>query len=378
MGRNPAGNDDAATQTTLDEALLVTDGGEVEEDPDDELEDELDATTDRLVDAGPEDARTILPQAQAETLVARDLRGWGRERTGEALDVSVYTIDDRLRRARENIRAVDALTRVLDDLDLFDTVLDDDDPDPFDLVVDEDPQSDEEPVVDEVALGDVLDVESVTKVTRSPDGSTVSVDLREPSEEDVDAVNDVLGRLGYEEFGSVAGGTVTTLRGRLPQDPDEAAQASLSEVDDEDTTDERDVLLLGGEPVPAETSGLAEDVLDEVAQSVAREVDVEALDPGSVLGTLTLDGNTWEFDAADPTPRDLDDDLRSVVSRDESAVERVETDATDEADVDEGPQSDDESDAEAYVCEDCGDSFDTPGGLGGHRKYCDARDDVDA
>ena len=257
----------------------------------------------RLVDAGPEDVRTILPEAQAETLVYRDLLGRSRQETADAFDVSVYTVDDRLRRARANVEGVSGVARLLRDLDLLDAEDLGDDTATLDTFeeteTDESGEEEPETVVFEVrgvedddaadSWGRLMARDGVKQVTRGSPGGITSVKLDPATDDVVEAVKADLAALGLAPFGvEEYGGDVSTVRARVPEEAD----------DDGEHVDEPD-------PEPEE------DVDD-----------------------------------------DLDDEPEDVTVEDAEETEE---------------------DAEGYTCEDCGETFDTAGGLGGHRRYCEAR-----
>jgi len=388
---------------------------------------DVDALVESIVDAGPEGSRTVLPEAQAAALVRRDVLEQSREETAEALDVSVWTVDDRLRRARDNAGSAVAAVRALLEADAM----------PSDRQVD----------------GIEADLEAVRNLL----------------EDDVD-------------------------------EPDRDELADADQDDEESERESRPVLLLGGEPVPDDTTGLADDVLEEIAATVERTLaaDLNDLEDGEGLGTLMLEGNEWSYNPADVDASDdgdvvddeaaawgrlmtleavrdvtrsngavsveLDDadtDNRQVVGdalrglgydlydhsdlsgslevvrgrldeADEEDLSDVESEAEDQADeepvddedsltchycaetfdVDEDDDPDllvawnddpderpvcgscladvamgdekeplpefvDEEDdeTEIYACDGCGASFDTPGALGGHSRYCDERED---
>ena len=389
---------------------------------------DVNSLVERIVDAGPEGSRTVLPEAQAAALVRRDVLEQSREETAEALDVSVYTVDDRLRRARDNAGSAVA------------------------------------------AVSALLGTDAM------------------PSDRQVDGIERDL----------------KVVRGRLEDivdDPDRDGRDGRADQDDEEIEREsRPILLLGGEPVPDDTTGLADDVLEEIAATVERVLaaDLDDLEDGERLGTLMLEGNEWSYnpaniDVSDEEPVDdeaaawgrlmtldvvrdvtrsngaisveldgADTDDRQVVGdalrglgyelldhsdlsgslevvrgrledADDEALSDVESEADDEADeetvddedaltchycgdafgvdedddpdllvawnddpderpvcgscladvamgdskeplpefVDDQDSSDDET--ETYACDGCGASFDSPGALGGHSRYCDER-----
>lgn len=279
---------------------LVTDGGQVA------AEDDLGAVVARLTDAGPEDARTILPVAQGEALVARDVRGLSRPDAADALGISVYTVDDRLRRARQNVEAVSRTARVLVDLGVLDAAdlgvasAQDAQDAPTDAAVEETTEDTaEDSDAASGAWGALMALDSVRRLTRA---NGVSVYLDRPTDEEVEEVRRILTEdLGLVEFGSDSFETATsgTLRGRYPN---------------------------------------AEDAEEEVA-----------------------------------APRELVADLPSATRPAQDAVTRVESGPVDETTEDTAEDDDGEESGETFVCEDCGFEADTPGGLGGHRKSCEAR-----
>jgi len=261
----------------------------------------------RLVDAGPEDARTILPKAQGEALVYRDLLDRSRQATADALDVSVYTVDDRLARARANRDALAAVARLLRDLDVLDGEdLGDETAtlDAFEEAEEAEPdetaeEEPETPVFEVVGVEDTDAADSwgrlmardgVKQVTRGSPGGITSVKLDPATDDLVEAVKADLAALGLAPFGvEEYGGDVSTVRARVPEED-------------------------------------ADDAVEEESD------DVEHVD--------------------EPEP--------------EEDVEEISGDA----EVEEEPA---EEDGETFTCEDCGATFDTAGGLGGHRRYCEER-----
>jgi len=195
---------------------------------------DVDALVESIVDAGPEGSRTVLPEAQAAALVRRDVLEQSRDETAEALDVTVWTVDDRLRRARDNAGSAVAAVRALLEADAM----------PSDQQVD----------------GIEADLEAVRNLL----------------EDDVDE-----------------------------PDQDELADADADQDDEESERESRPILLLGGEPVPDDTTGLADDILEEIAATVERTLaaDLNDLKDGVRLGTLILEGNEWAYN-----PADVDDD----------------------------------------------------------------------
>jgi hypothetical protein len=261
------------------------------------LEDPGEADVDELVetiaDAGPDDARTVVPEAQAEALIRRDVHGQSRPETAAAIDgdLTVYAVDDRLRRARNNTVAAVATVRRLLEADAIDDDADD----------------------------------------------------------DLDAIRRLL--TSHEDAESAA----------ETEDDDEA------DPEPDDPADRRNVLLLGSEPIPDRTDRLTDDDLDELTATVERTlaVDLDNLENGEILGTITLDAGTWSFNPA----KELADD-----AQDEELAAPAHSGEDDEAEDDE----EEEEEADGYSCEDCGDTFSSPGALGGHRKYCPERPETAA
>lgn len=299
-----------ATEATSDDEPTTTETLRARLDAGDVTADDVVA---RLVDAGPEDARTILPKAQAEALVYRDLLGRSRQDTADALDVSVYTVDDRLSRARANRDALAAVARLLRDLDVLDGEdLGDDTAtlDAFEAAeeTETDESDDDEPetpVFEVVGVDDTDAADSwgrlmardgVKQVTRGSPGGITSVKLDPATDDVVEAVKADLAALGLVPFGvEEYGGDVSTVRARVPEEPAE-------EISEEPAT-------------------------DDAVEHVEEDVD-------------------------EPEPEESDD------------VEHVEETETDDESAE---------DAETFTCEDCGRTFDTAGGLGGHRRYCEER-----
>ena len=332
-----------------------------------------------IADAGPDDARTIVPTAQAEALIRRDVHGQSRPDTAAAIDddLTVYAVDDRLRRARANTVAAAATVRRLLEAD----AIDDDAHDHLDAIrrllsdsrEDAVSAAESEPGTepdhagldsDAAAWGRLMTLEATHEVTRG--NGAVSITLDDADDHARETVHDVLDSLGLEAVDRTEYGTSGRETIRATHDTDgledvEAAE-SAAESDDvdepdpepDDTADRRNVLLLGDTPIPDRTDRLTDDDLDELAATVERTLaaDLDDLENGEILGTLMLDGDTWSFNPA--------------------------VDLAAHAGEDDGDQDGDESeDDDGYTCEDCGESFSSPGGLGGHRKYCPERPEND-
>jgi copper chaperone CopZ len=190
----------------------------------------------QLADAGHEDARTILPEAQGEALIWRDVLDYGRQQTEDALGVSKSSIDDRLRRGRRNVEAVGEAARLLLDLGLLD---------PDDLGVDaeqqvvevaapdpDDAQNPEEPETEgETPSGwaAIMALDAVTEVSRSPDGSAATVQADDATDDDHDAIEAALADLGLAVYGTEEFGDSgrVKLRARAPsEDADESDHES--------------------------------------------------------------------------------------------------------------------------------------------------------
>lgn len=352
------------------------------------LEDPGEADVDELVetiaDAGPDDARTIVPTAQAEALIRRDVHGQSRPDTAAAIDgdLTVYAVDDRLRRARDNTVAAVATVRRLLEADAIDEDADDDLDAIRRLLSDsrEDVVSAAESEPDtgvgldvEAAWGRLIALEATHEVTRG--NGAVSVTLDDADADARETVHEVLDSLGLEvvdrtEYGTGGRETIRATHdtGGLEVVDEDGVSAAESETVDEadpepdDAADRRNVLLLDGTPIPDRTDRLTDDDLDELAATVERvlAVDLDDLENGEILGTITLDGNAWSFNPA--MLEELVDD-GDLVDQDDAHARPGEDDDADEDD--------------GYTCEDCGDTFSSPGGLGGHRKYCPERPEND-
>lgn len=332
------------------EVLAGVTPGEVDESRVDDL-------VDALVDVGPEDARTIIPRPQAEVLVRRDLVGQSRQETADAIDKTVWAVDGRLARARANVEAVADLDAVLDRLGAFDLRNVDTDVDGSDDV-EVDPEAD--------AWGRLMTLDAVVEVNRTGD-HMVAVTLDDATDHDRGDVTAALAALGYTSVNrETYGAGRETLRawppgeGPLDTDPESAAETPAEPTDDEPDespteSDEPEVHVChycgdGYEP----TTELEREYLDAphpVCSSCMLDVTQGAeLDP--------LDRFTVESDDVDESDDEDDDEPHT-------------SDGEDETD-----ESDDAAESEGYTCGDCGAGpFDTPGGLGGHRRYCDERDD---
>lgn len=370
----------------------------------------------RLVEAGPEDGRTIIPEAQAEALVLRDLLGRSRPETADTLDISVYTVDTRLRRARQNVEAVAATARVLLDVGLL-TAEDlglaaatagdepaetgvDDAPEPRRLRVgltsavtprdeqvrqnaqdatrataSEDTAEAPAEVSDGVASawGRLLAIDAVTKVTRSADGSSASITLKDATDDDVETVRAVLDDLGLVEWGSDTFGSsgVATIRGRAPAEDD----VDQDDVEDEPEPTEAEIAAAHGDEDARTCHYCGEAfVIGEDAPEIVGVWNQNAEHPACVdciVEVLTRGASLT------PLPEFRDGEGEDA-TLDADDVEQAESAAQSETSDDEGaePTDDDEDDeSEGYACEDCGRVFDTGAGLGGHRKYCEARAD---
>jgi len=348
------------------------------------LERDRGALVETIANAGPDDARTVIPTAQAEALVARDVLGMSRPAAAETLAVSVYAIDDRLRRARDNTQAAVATTRALletdavhedadDDLDALRNLLEYEDEEAEDAAESE---PDTGVGLDvEAAWGRLMMLEATHEVTRG--NGAVSVTLDDPDDVARETVVETLDGLGLEvvdrtEYGTGGRETIRATRD-APEDvealetDEETASTAESEADDEadpepdDPADRRNVLLLGDTPIPDRTDRLSDDDLDELAATVERTlaVDLDDLENGQILGSITLEGDTWSFNPA------------------EELAERVDQDDAHAGEDDDADEADEEEAADGYTCEDCGDTFDSPAGLGGHRKYCPERPETD-
>jgi len=418
----------------IDEQLTTLPGlGEADED-------DVEALVDALTDHGPEDSAVVMSEGQAEALVRRKFVGQSRQETAEAMDCSVWTVDGNLTRAKANLETVDEAALAFDATGAFNLRR-------VDIVgshsVDED---DQEASEDVAAWGRVMAVETVVEVVRPETSTFASVRLSaEADEADLEAVEADLETAGYVVRGVEgdldSGATVRAWEpGTGPldvgDDGDDESDESGAETDDGDEADEspiepgerREVLLLGGEPVPSTTDGLADDLLGEIAADVQQtlEVDLEGVEDGEVLGAVEFDGNSFAFDPADDVggartchycggPFDVDEDdpgllvdinndpderpvcgsclsdvamgdelepLPEFVDEDdqeddgdESDESGVESEDVDEADA--TPGDDDEDDeSDVYRCE-CGAEFDSAGALGGHSRYCDVGDETE-
>jgi hypothetical protein len=213
-------------------------------------------------------------------------------------------------------------------------------------------------------------LEATREVNRG--NGAVSVTLDDADDDALETVATVLDGLGLEvvdrtEYGTGGRETIRATRDGLEDADEEVESAAESEALDEGdpepdaAADRRNVLLLGDTPIPDRTDRLSDDDLDELAATVERTlaVDLDDLENGEILGSITLEGDTWSFNPA--MLEELVDD-----------GELVDQDGADDE------AEDDEEEADGYTCEDCGDTFDTPGGLGGHRKYCPERPETDA
>jgi hypothetical protein len=341
---------------------------------------DVDEIVETIADAGPDDARTVIPTAQAEALIRRDVHGQSRPETAAAIDgdLTVYAVDDRLRRARDNSVAAVATVRRLLEADAIDEDADDDLAairrlltSHEDAVSAAETEDVDEPGhaglgADAAAWGRLMALEATHEVTRG--NGAVSLTLDDADDHSLETVREVLDGLGLEvvdrtEYGTGGRETIRATHdtGGL-EDVDEEAESdreseAVSEADPEPdaAADRRNVLLLGSEPIPDRTDRLSDDDLDELAATVERTlaVDLDDLENGEILGSITLEGDTWSF------------------KPDEELVD----DAQDEelADVAHAWEDEDADEDDGYSCEDCGDTFDTPGGLGGHRKYCPDR-----
>lgn len=165
--------------------------------------------TDLLTESGPEDARTIIPPKQAAAYAHRELLGDSRAETADALGVSVYTVDDRLRRARANVEAVEATARTLTELGVFSDTDDSSTQEPQETATetaDDDAANDSPDDTDSTARlwGRLMAIESVSKVERKPGRRRLQVNLTDPTEDDTDTVADLAARLGYDDVANYA------------------------------------------------------------------------------------------------------------------------------------------------------------------------------
>lgn len=337
-----------------------------------------DEVVDQLVHAGPDDARTILPQAQAETLVHRDLLDHGREQTADALDVSVWTVDDRLRRGRDNSQAVASVARVLLDLG----VLDADDlalePDTVARDDADDTASAEEPTLEDETPGSwarIMALDAVTEVTRSRDGTAVSVQVDDATDDDRDEIHAALDDLGLEVYATEEYGESgrEKIRAQTPESVPDPVEDPLVADDDEQAVESAE----DGAQDDADPEDVEQDAPDEDAAHGAQEADEsEGLTCHYCGDEFTLDTDHssllgfWNTDAEHPACEDC---LADVAMNDSELDPLPEfRDRDDDGLEDGGDEQDDEDDVETFACEDCGAEFDTPGGLGGHRRYCDA------
>jgi copper chaperone CopZ len=205
----------------------------------------------QLADAGHEDARTILPEAQGEALIWRDLLDYTRQQAEDALGVSKSTIDDRLGRAHRNVEAVAEVARLLLDLGLLD---------PDDLGLDaeqqtvevvapdpDDAQNPEEPETEDETPGGwaaIMALNAVTEVTRSPDGSAATVQVDDATDDDLDAIEAALADLGLRVYGTENYGDSgrVKLRAKAPGEdaPESAETDAQGEADPEEVHEGHD------------------------------------------------------------------------------------------------------------------------------------------
>ncbi len=224
-----------------------------------------DETIAQLVSAGPEKARTIIPEAQAEALVYRDLLGHTRQQSEDALGVSKSTVDDRLRRGRDNVQAVAATARVLLGLGLLDhadlALEPTDDADDDGESVEEPEPGDETPT----PWGRIMALDAVTDVTRSTDGTAVTVTLDHASDADRETVEAALADLGLGVYGTEEYGDSgrEKVRARTPEsDGDERPSESAESAPQADAGTEAD--QQGDADHDAESAD-ADDLADDLA-----------------------------------------------------------------------------------------------------------------
>lgn len=229
----------------------------------------------QLVDAGPEGSRTPITEAQAEVLVYRDLLGFSRSETEDALGIGVYTVDEHLGRGRKNAQAVGAVARVLLALGLLDA--------DEDLGLERETAT--QATLDDAAesenvekagsadatptpWGRIMALGAVTEVTRSRDGTAATVQVDDPTEDDRDAIFAALEDLGLRVFGTENYGNSgrVKLRARAPSTdaPESAEDDAQAETDESDESAEgaRAVVGLADDLAALDLPG-DDEVLDE-------------------------------------------------------------------------------------------------------------------
>lgn len=241
-------------------------------------DDEPTALIDRITNAGPDDGRTIITRKQAAALVYRDLCGYTRKEAAEQLDVSVYTVDDRLREARTNTAAVAAVASVLADLDAYHSDADtdalaaavnrltdtDDDTDDSEAAETADvtstadsPADDTDDTDDDEAAiwGRLMAMDSVVKVERrnSVHGPTVQINA---TDADRDRITGLMGRLGWvntkyvPEFG---GQDADVYFFNRPEDVDTDDTDDGLDADDADDSEAAEPASSSSEPSGSDT-----------------------------------------------------------------------------------------------------------------------------
>ena len=328
-----------------------------------------------IVESTASESRELMPRKQIEALVCRDLCGYSRKRTAEMLGISVYTVDDRLRRARTNRDAVVDLvsglveTGVIDADDLgieVEVVESEESPeeepdgeaaDSVETEPEPKPETDSPSETSDDAPSPwerIMSLDVVTEITRSSDGSAVSIQTKDSTEDEDELIVEALGELGLGVYDQTAFGStgVGKIRARRPSDPepeprqiDDDLDAAVVESPVEDAPDEDDLLChYCGDRVEIDDD--SPDLIvswNDDADHPACSDCISDVVMGASLDVLP----EYRDDPEEPTPepRDLDDDLVPAAER------------------------------KPHVCKDCGRGFASGAALGGHRRYCRLRTD---
>jgi len=206
-----------------------------------------------IVESTASESRELMPRKQIEALVCRDLCGYSRKRTAEMLGISVYTVDDRLRRARTNRDAVVDLvsglveTGVIDADDLgIEVVESEESPeeepdgeaaDSVETESESKPETDSPSETSDDApspWGRIMSLDVVTEITRSRDGSAVSIQTKDSTEDEDEMIVEALRELGLGVYHQTVFGStgVGKIRARRPSESD--PEPEPRQIDDED------------------------------------------------------------------------------------------------------------------------------------------------
>ena len=332
-----------------------------------------------IVESTASESRELMPRKQIEALVCRDLCGYSRKRTAEMLGISVYTVDDRLRRARTNRDAVVDLvsglveTGVIDADDLgieVEVVESEESPeeepdgeaaDSVETEPESKPETDSPSETSDDApspWGRIMSLDVVTEITRSSDGSAVSIQTKDSTEDEDELIVEALGELGLGVYNETAFGStgVGKIRARRPSDPepepeprqiDDELDAAIVESPVEDAPDEDDLLChYCGDRVEID------DDSPDLIVSWNEDADHPAC--GGCLSDVAMGGSLDVLpeyrddpEESTPDPRTVDEDLVPALVDLDEPLDRL-----------------------PYCCDDWGRCFATGAGLGGHRRYC--------